>query len=55
MVGAEYMLIARGLLELYFAAMELAGKSEAEKDAMYQQEALRFKENKPEKLVGFPE
>ena len=54
--------IIAGLIELgkiglqaYFSAMRMAGKSEAEIDAMYQGEKKEFEANPPESLPDVPE
>ena len=54
--------IIAGLIELgkvalqsYFSLMRMAGKSEAEIEAMYQTEKKEFKANPPESLPDVPE
>lgn len=42
--------IATLIIQLYFAYMEQQGKTEAELEALYQQEKASFYANKPETL-----
>ena len=42
--------IAKAFLQAYFTQMSLAGKTEAEIDAMYKAEQVKFAANTPDKL-----
>ncbi len=50
MAAAGGIAIAQLLLQAYFAYEEQQGKTQAEMDALYQQERTSFYANKPEDL-----
>jgi len=43
----DYVMIAQGLLQLFFAATAAANMSEDEKKAMYEEEKRKFDEKDP--------
>lgn len=48
----DYVMLARGLLELYFATAAAANLSEEQKIAMYEEEKKKFDEKDPAALVA---